>query len=219
MTLTEALSPLMAGVKDNPRLRLGLWLVVGIFWLYGLLLLRDEARLAASEQQTLAKKVARMQAQSNQSEWKARVEPAQALQLELESRLWREGTIGLAQATFQDWLNQAVQQSTLTRAVVTVAAQEESAPDNNNTAKTESGLNRDLWKVSAKVGFDFVPKGLYALLGRLEGHDKQIIVESLVVRRLPAPRAEMVLVAYFQKPAASVKVTGANNSKTDEIRP
>ena len=57
MSLTESLSPLMAGVKDNPRLRLGLWLVVGIFWLYGLLLLRDEARLATSEHQTLAKKV------------------------------------------------------------------------------------------------------------------------------------------------------------------
>lgn len=219
MSLTESLSPLMAGVKDNPRLRLGLWLVVGIFWLYGLLLLRDEARLATSEHQTLARKVARMQAQSNQSEWKARVEPAMALQLELESRLWHEGTIGLAQATFQDWLNQAVLQSTLTRAVVTVAAQEESASENTSAAKTESGLNRDLWKVSAKVAFDFAPKGLYALLGRLEGHDKQIIVESLVVRSLPTPRAEMVLVAYFQKPAAAVKVTGANNSKTDEIGP
>ena len=209
----------MAGVKDNPRLRLGLWLVVGIFWLYGLLLLRDEARLATSEHQTLAKKVARMQAQSNQSEWKVRVEPAQALQLELESRLWREGTIGLAQATFQDWLNQAVQQSNLTRAVVTVAAQEESTSKNNNTAKTESGLNRDLWKVSAKVAFDFAPKGLYALIGRLEGNDKQIIVESLVVRSTPSPRADMVLVAYFQKPSGAEKAIGANNGNTTGVRP
>ena len=195
----------MAGVKDNRRLRLGLWLAVGIFWLYGVLLLRDEARLATTDYQTLAKKTARMQAQLNQSEWKERVEPVLALQFELESRLWREGTIGLAQATFQDWLNQAVQQSNLTRAVVTVAAQEESTSQTINKGKAASGLDNDLWKVSAKVAFDFVPKGLYALLGRLEGHDKQIVVESLVVRSLPSPRAEMVLVSYFQKPAAPVK--------------
>ena len=218
MTLPEPISALRASVKDNPRLRLGLWLVVGIIWLYGVLLLRDEVRLATSEYEASAKKVARIEALSRQTEWMARAEPVQALQIELESRLWREGTIGLAQATFQDWLNQAVLQSGVNRAAVTVAAQEENTPEKSTTVKSDSGFDRELWKVSAKVGFDFIPKSLYALLGRLEGHDKQIIVESLVVRSLPSPRAEMVLVAYFQKPAAAVKVTGAK-SKTDEIRP
>ena len=219
MALTESLSPLIAAVKDNPRLRLGLWLIVGIVWLYGLLLLRDEARLAATEHQTLSRKVARLQAQSNQTEWMGRVEPAQAQQLALESRLWREGTIGLAQATFQDWLNQAVQQSNLTRAVVTVAAQEEIAPEKTTSIKTEPTLNRDLWKVSAKVGFDFTPKGLYALMGRLEGIDKQIIVENLVVRGPPSSRAEMVLVAYFQKPAPAEELNAANKGKASETHP
>ena len=206
MALTESLSPIFAGLKDNPRLRLGFWLIVAIFWLYGLLLLRDEARLVASEHLALARKVTRLQAQARQTEWAARVEPALAGQIALESRLWREATIGLAQATFQDWLNQAVQQSSLTRGVVTVAAQEDNLPDKNVATKTESGLNQDIWKVSAKVGFEFTPKGLYGFLGRVEGNDQQIIVESLVVRGPPTPRVEMVLVAYFQKPAAAAKL-------------
>ncbi len=205
MTLTESLSSLLAGVKANPRLRLGLWLIVGIAWLYGVLLLRDEVRRAASDHQALASNVARIQAQAKQTEWPARVEPAQALQLELESRLWRESTIGLAQAAFQDWLNQAVQQANLTRPVVSVAAQEQSAPEKDVTGATETGLKGDIWKVSAKVGFDFTPKGLYALMGRLAGHDKQIVVETLVVRGAPVPRAEMVLVAHFQKPATKLQ--------------
>jgi hypothetical protein len=195
MALTESLLTLLAGVKANPRLRLGLWLIIGIAWLYGLLLLRDEALHAASEHQTLAKKVARIQAQARQTEWMDRVEPAQALQLQLESRLWRENTIGLAQ------------QASLTRSVVTVAAQEESSPEKNAAGATAANLDGGIWKVSAKVGFDFTPKGLYALMGRLAGHDKRIVVETLVIRGAPSPRAEMVLVAHFQKPAAREQAT------------
>lgn len=219
MTLTESFSALLAGAKANPRLRLGLWLIIGIAWLYALLLLRDEARHAVSEHQTLARKVARFQAQAKQTDWMERVEPARALQLELESQLWRESTVGLAQAAFQDWLNQAVQQANLARPMVTVAAQEESASEKSGTDATGSDRNGDVWKVSAKVGFDFTPKGLYALLGRLAGHDKQIVVETLVIRGVPTPRAEMVLVAYFQKPAAQEGVTGISKNKAPEAPP
>lgn len=203
MALTESLSSMLAAIKANPRLRLGLWFIVGIAWLYGLLLLRDEARHTASEHQALARKVARVQAQAAQSEWPERVEPARALQLELESRLWRESTIGLAQAAFQDWLNQAVQQASLTRPMVTVAAQEENA-----SGVTEADHNGDIWKVSAKLGFDFAPKSFNALMERLAGHDKQIVVETLVVRGTPTQRAEMVLVAHFQKPSVREEATG-----------
>lgn len=219
MTLSESITSLVAKVQDNPRLRLGVFLIIGMFWLYGLLVLRDESRLAATEYQTVAKKVVRLQAEAKQTEWATRVEPVLALQLDLESRMWREGTIGLAQATFQDWLNQAVQQSNLVRAVVSVAAQEDNAQEKNTAVKTLSAPNPDIWKVSAKIGFDFTPKGLYALIGRLEGNDKQIIVESLVVRTTPSPRADMVLVAYFQKPSGAEKAIGANNGNTTGVRP
>ena len=85
------------------------------------------------------------------------------------------------------------------------AAQEQSAPEKDVTGATKTGVRADIWKVSAKVGFDFTPKGLYALMGRLAGHDKQIVVETLVVRGAPARRAEMVLVAHFQKPATTLQ--------------
>lgn len=218
MILHETLMPLLAGIKANPRLRLGLWLIVGIAWLYSLLLLRDEAQHAASEYQVLAKKVARIEAQAGQNEWAERVEPAQSLQLQMENRLWRESTLGLAQASFQDWLNQAVRQSNLSRPAVTVAAQEESALEKNTSGANEAGPSGDLWKVSAKLSFDFTPKNLYALMGRLASHDKQIVVETLVIRGAPAPRAEMMLVAHFQKPAA--QPNGASDAKgSSQSRP
>ena len=148
-----------------------------------------------------------MQVQSSQTEWTARLEPARAAQLELEGRLWREGTIGLAQAAFQDWVNQAVQLSNLTRPIVTVAAQEgiTAAVDKTSGGAADPVAPDGIWKVSAKLTFDFTPKGFYALMGRLAGHDKEIVVEVLLIRGAPIPRAEMVLVAYFQKPAAGVQ--------------
>ena len=198
-------SPILAEIRGNPRLRLGLWLIFGIFWLYALLLLRDAGNRATNELTTLGKKVARLQTESAQTAWTTRAASAEALQVNLESRLWREGTIGLAQATFQDWLTQGAQQANLARTVVTVAAQEESNVENAATAKTEPVMPKNIWKVSAKVGFDFTPKGLYAFLARLEQHDKQVIVESLTIRGSPAPRAELILVAHFQKPVALEK--------------
>lgn len=201
MAAFESLSPLLAAVKANSRLRLGVLAIVAIAWLYGLLLLRDEIGLAAGEYQAVSKKLARVQLQATQTGWIARVEPARSAQLELESKLWRESTVGLAQAAFQDWLNQAVQQANLTRVSVAVGAQEETVAGKNAASSTETDTTAGLWKVTAKISFDFTPKGLYSLLGRLEGYDKQIVVESVVVRGTPSPRAEMVLVAFFQRPA------------------
>jgi len=194
---------LRAEFKVNPLLRLGLWVILGILWGYALLLLRDEVRLAADEHLALAKKVARAQALASQTEWEKRIAPAQALQVELESRLWRAGTLGLAQAAVQDWLSQAVQQAGLTRPATSVAAQEEVASEKSSTEAQGKGLaTAHLWKVSAKLSFDFSPQKFYTLMGRIYGTDKQVVVESLSIRGAPAPRAEMLLSAYFQQPLA-----------------
>ncbi|OFW21007.1 MAG: hypothetical protein A3H27_10475 [Acidobacteria bacterium RIFCSPLOWO2_02_FULL_59_13] len=193
-----------AEFKASPRLRLGLWVILGILWGYGLLLLRDEFHQAADEHRALARKVARAQALAGQTEWDKRIEAARALQVELESRLWRAGTLGLAQAAVQDWLNQSVQQAGLTRPATSVDAQEEAAGEKNTAeARGKGPATADLWKVSAKLSFDFSPQKFYTLMGRLYGADKQVLVESLSIRGAPVPRAEIVLSAYFQKPLAT----------------
>ena len=109
--MLESLSSLRAGLKANARLRVGLWLILVIVWVYLLLLLRDVTQATVGEFQATAKKSARVEAQAKQKEWIARAEPMRTMQIELEDRLWRASTVGLAQATFQDWLIQAVQQA------------------------------------------------------------------------------------------------------------
>lgn len=204
MALLQAMNTAVAELKANPRLRWGMWLIIGILWFYGILLLREAAENEAEAYLATSKKIAHIQGMDTQTDWPARLEAAQALRLSLESRLWREGTIGLAQASFQDWLSQAVQQATLPNAVVLkVAAQEETQGRSDSEASFgtyDPALPAALWKVSAKLFFDFNPDSFYPFLDRLATHEKWIFVESLVIRGEPIPKVEINLVAYFQKP-------------------
>ena len=128
------------------------------------------------------------------------------MQLDLENGLWRESTIGLAQATFHDWLSQLIQQADIAKPQLMVAAQDEESAGGEGAASAGGRgtlAAPGLWKVSARLAFDFNPQSFYPLLTRLTTQGKKVIVESLAIRSTPTPKAELVLVAYFQKPAAA----------------
>lgn len=204
-TLTQTANSFLVELKANPRLRWGVWGIVGVLWFYGALELRDQAQRQSETNRAISKKIARMQETATQTEWPNRLAEAQSLQLNLESRLWRENTIGLAQATFHDWLSQSVQQANLTKVQLTVAAQDGENIDGKDKSGSDNTSN--LWKVSAKLAFDFNPQSFYPFLTRLTAHDKTVTIESLVIRGTPSPKAELILVAYFLKPASGTEVT------------
>lgn len=201
----STINSLLAELKANPRLRWGIWGIVGVLWFYGVLELRDEVRLQSETNLAIDKKIVRTQETAMQTEWPRRLADAQSQQLELESQLWRENTIGLAQATFHDWLNLLTQQVNLNKVQLTVAAQDSESPDGRD--KTGSDNNSNLWKVSAKLTFDFSPQNFYPFLARIIAHDKKVVVESLVIRGTPSPKAELLLVAYFFKPDSGTGTT------------
>jgi hypothetical protein len=202
---------LVSQLKDNPRLRWGLWCILGILWFYGILLLGDEVQLAQTQFQSVEASIARSRAQESQKEWPERVAPAKLLAVELEGRLWLAATQGLAQAAVQDWLNQAAAQAGVAKPRITMTALDETqsndprrAPSSSSSTAPESPAAppADLWKIRAKVELEFAPGAFMALLSAIESSQKQLIVETLTIRREPVPRAEIVLVAYFQRPAS-----------------
>jgi len=190
-------------LRDNPRLRWGVALIVGIFWLYAILLLRESLEEQTQQQRAAAQAISRLRAQLAQSEWTARVIPAKIMAVQLEGRLWQAPTSGLAQAAFQDWLNAAMLKAGASRPQITVTVIDEVAANAPNQ-KQDSGTTTpaDLWKIKAKLGFDFSAATLMDFLNLIENHEKQIIVGTLKVRREPMPYVEMELYGYFQKQAA-----------------
>ena len=215
MDLNQSATALLAELKANPRLRWGLWAIVGVLWFYGVLELRDEVQRKSEIHLALSKRVIRIQATAAQSEWSNRAGDARSLQSNLESRLWRENTIGLAQATFHDWLNQLAQQANFAKVQLVVSAQDDESAVGKESASSDGSGTRmasDLWKVSAKLNFDFNPQSFYTLLSRISTHERKVAVESLVIRSTPTPKADLMLVAYFRKPAPDVPAEPAQKN-------
>lgn len=210
--------------RGNARLRWGIALVVGIAWLYGILLLRDELQDRNMRLRSSSQAVARLQTQLEQPEWTERAIAARALATQLESRLWLAPTTGLAQSTFQDWLTQNAAKAGITSPQVTVTLVEDNAPavgaqaapTQATAGEKNASTPTDLWKLKARLAFDFSPPTFMDLLARMENNDKQIVVKVVTVRKEPNPRAELEVYAYFQKPrnAASNASTPAATKDT-----
>ena len=189
--------------KNSQRLRLGVAIIVAVLWCYGLLLLRDAQLASAQAYRTAAVKLARLQSIPQEGDWSKRLTDAKLLQSGVESRLWRGDTIGLANAAVQDFLNQQLQAVGATRAtVIMVNTGDETKNDDKPT-----GVATDLWKVKAKLVFDFNSVSFNKLFRQFASHTSGVVVESVTVIKEPVARVEAVVVAYFQKPSSAV-VTG-----------
>lgn len=188
MSIAPALKPYLAEVRSNPRLRWGLWLIVATLWFYGVLVLRDEVPRQTDAYRAVTKKLARTQVVAAQTEWPARRDEARAAGIEYENRLWHATTSGLAEASFRDWLAQVAQDSGAGRPQINAASQEEG-----------KGPTAGLWKVTARMSLDFAPTSFYPMLTRIATYQKRVGVESLLIRGAPPPKAELMLVAYFQR--------------------
>ena len=206
------LDNLLAQWRNTPRLRWGTALIVGIGWLYGVLLLHDSLQEQTRQHRALVQSIARLSDQAAHPEWASRALAARTLSAQLQGSLWQAATPGLAQAALQDWLNASLIHSDISKSQVTVTIQED-APANaanpsagNAYSTTPSApdqapaLPADLWKLKAKLSFDFNAASLTDFLSTLETHDKHVVIGQLVARKEP-PRVDLELYAYFQKPA------------------
>lgn len=190
------LSDFIEQMKTNPRLRWGVWLIVWMFWLYGVLELRDYLAAEREQYRSTLASVSRLHAQNSRTEWLSRVEPARTMAVQLESRLWQASSSGLAQAAFQDWLRTALAESGVAQPQIRVSGVDEET----GAAEGKRGA-ADLWKIRANLSFGLNPEGLTDLLSRIEFGERLVGIESLVIRNELAPRVEMQLIAFVQKQA------------------
>lgn len=201
----------LSQLRDTPRLRWGVALIIGILWLYAILLLRDSLQDQTQQHRAAAQTLSRLRAQLAQPQWTARVTPAKTMAVQLEGRLWQAPTPGLAQAAFQDWLNASMVKAGINKPQISVTVLEEALPNaptqnlasgTSTASSPPSSTPADLWKLKAKLSLDFSAPSLMNFLALIENHDKQIIVGTLNARKEPSPRVDLELYGYFQKPAA-----------------
>jgi hypothetical protein len=174
---------LLSQLRDNFRLRLGLWLIAAIVAGYGLNFLEQQRQQLSAEYRNAALHLQKLQSVANQQEWQARAAEMAANRTQIETRLWQANSKGLAQATLQTWLDQQINAAAI------------AAP----RLKVESAIEKDgLWQVSARLDGSFSRAALEKLLLLLWNHPQWIIVNSLELQATGNARFSLVASAYFQ---------------------
>lgn len=182
--------------RENRRLRIGVWLILGILWLYGVLELQDYAVERQKAAEAAARRLARAEAQAREREWPERAEKTRRARVQYEAKLWSGDSPGVALATVQDWLVNSMASQGLARPQITVTLADDGGDAGKAGQKQESD---DIGTIRAKIAFDFAPQNYYRLLSLLEKNERRVIVDSCFVRREPMPRVEMTLNAYFRR--------------------
>lgn len=183
--LSAALAPLVAQIRSNRRLALGLTLIPLILWGYSVLLSQGWVDDSASRLRQSQEELVRIERVAGDASWARRAKEVDTRRNELEARLWRIETEGLARAEFQEWLLSSARTAGIGRPQVRL--------ESNTGDGQRAGGYRSL---NASLSGDFTPESLAAFLTTIANEKRLIVVNSMRIQRQPLPRIDMVLTAF-----------------------
>ena len=171
----------------NPRLRLGVWVIVAILLFYWVALVQPERRaLAVDEYADTATRLAGSQrVMARRDEWPGLLAAAQESDQALQRSFWRADTEGLARAGLQETLEKIVADL-----------------DVRNVA-IESGSSRPvpdvegLWQVQARLTANYSAGTELKLLHALATHPRKLVVDRMDLVRGRQSRVFLLVSAHF----------------------
>ncbi len=179
---------LLSELKQNTRLRVGVWLILAILASYGLMLLDERRQSLVEEYASKQTHLARLQGVVSQTQWSERMRQINQMKIFFEEKFWRANTKGLAEADVQSWLDLRTKHAKL----------------ENPRVKVENAVEMPkltgLWMVSAEVMADFSPATFQQFLYILY-FNKWVVIERVNASNIGSkPRFSLSLRVYFQKP-------------------
>jgi hypothetical protein len=188
---TGALALAREEFRDKFPLRLGVYLLLGGLWLYGVLLLQDAVKVATTQLKAAQSLRLRAESVAKEGDWAARALAAKEAVVDAQGVLWREESAGLAQALVNDQIANSLAQARITPRLLTVANVLENKP--------ATGA-QEVMIVRAKTQFEFKQREFYAWLEKLARDRAErkpsFVVDAISVRGLPTPLVEVDLTAY-----------------------
>ncbi len=190
--MSKTFSSLSTELRKNTRLRAGLWLIVAISISYVVLLLNDYQVKLQQEHQSASTRLNQLQTITSQTQWLERAAQAQALRSQLQVKFWQANTQGLAQATFQKWLDTEMKRAKMIKKAYLRIKSVLEMPNDTNA-----------WKVTARIDAPFTQRSLNRLLFAIAQHPLFIVTERLEIRHSRTPRFTLIVSAYFKAPVVS----------------
>ena len=186
-SLSKTFSLLVTELRKNTRLRAGLWFIIGLLLSYITLLLNDYQGTLQQAHQNAIKRLNQLQSVAHQTQWLERASQAKALRTQLEVKFWHANTQGLAQATFQKWLDTQVNSAKMEKANLRI----------QSTFALPKQPN--IWKITARLDASFTRQSLHQLLLAMAKHPQFIVTERLQIRNQNRiARFTLIVSAYFQ---------------------
>ena len=186
-SLSKTFSLLVTELRKNTRLRAGLWFIIGLLLSYIILLLNDYQGTLQQAHQNAIKRLNQLQSVAHQTQWLERASQAKALRTQLEVKFWHANTQGLAQATFQKWLDTQVNSAKMEKANLRI----------QSTFALPKQPN--IWKITARLDASFTRQSLHQLLLAMAKHPQFIVTERLEIRNQNRiSRFTLIVSAYFQ---------------------
>lgn len=168
-SLPPALTALIAQVKGNPRLQIGLGVIALILAGWVFLLLGDVRAARVAELERDHERLAQIKQLAKQKGWTKRAIEAEELRRVLDAELPQAKSAGLAQAEFQGWLRGVVTSQGGDVRIETQAPMEvESVPG--------------VVQVTSVVSGALPPDRVIQMLQRIESHAQLIAVPLATIR-------------------------------------
>lgn len=187
MSLASVIDQARAELAANPRLRLGVWVIVAIlagYFAFVVQAARVDAAAAAFASADAS--LTRGRNLLDRQDWQERLAAARGIEAELQSRFWEAPNEGLAQASLRAAIDDLTARLHLGLPRIDLGASRP-VPDAPG-----------LWQVQTRFVGQAVGPSALRLLYRIASHPKKLVVERLdLSRRQGSMRVEILLSGYF----------------------
>lgn len=208
--MADSLRDQLAG---NPRLRIGIALVLVIIGSYFTLDKAEQVNKSQQEYRRLNVRIAQTRQQASETAWPARSAAAGAALDALRQRDWTDSTDGLLQARWNDWLQALLTQEKAGNSTITLTDAPLAAGKDNAAAGTPDTMR----PIKAKLHFEVPPKVLYNILQAIDTHQQTMVVDTLSYRWMQTVgRAEINLrtFARISSPAQNANAAAPGSAPT-----
>jgi hypothetical protein len=189
VTLSSKFAHLTLQLRENPRLRYGVWVLAALFLGYLALGVQEWQQGIVVDHDSRLERLMHLETLAGSSMWLDRVKTSRALSIQLESRLWRANSKGLAQAKVQNWVNTQMKKAALDKAKIKV-----------DTARPVDGVG-SVWEIAVEIEGLFPLDACLDFLAAVE-KESSAAVETLTLIRGRPSRCTLGVKCYVRAGAS-----------------